>query len=231
MKKVLIACTMLTIVTCCSASAVETSPSSNDQQWGWKGCFGWDDWDSQHLRDKMLRDSHTKSTPGQRFTTVQVRLNKGKIDDPAIKDSSGDPQFDFDCLQAVLGQSCGSHTISGDLTETFSDGDLKKTTSTADTKLKTKPGTGKLFFYVIPLSLSKRFGVGRFFSEEQLLDSSNIATIPNSSKTKVSKKAIETIRKIYCETWTSVMVIGEQCRPTLEEISKTKQEIIASLAK
>jgi hypothetical protein len=202
--------------------AAEKVTEAGSTHWGWRGCFGYDDWDPDSLRKRMLQDGRTSASPGIGFTTIRFELQRGKIDTPSILDGSGNAQFDFDCLQAVLGDSCGSHTISADLTETFSEGDFKKASS-----LPTQRIGKKLGFYVIPLSISKRFGEGRFFSNEQLLDSSNIGMIPNSSTTKVSKKAIETLRKIYCDKWANV--IGEGCRPTLDELLKTKKEILAEL--
>ena len=135
-----------------------------------------------------------------------------------IDKSSGDPQFDFDCLQSILGAACFKEDDTGAgqnlklFTQSFDsdladvrngqfDGAAKFLADHPDKK------EGYLLFYKIPLDVLNRFP--GLFTEKELLDATNIGTIRNedkSSKRIVTPLALASLAGIYSGKWIAFFV-------------------------
>jgi len=191
---------------------------------GYRSCFAGDDWDVTHLRKRMLLDATTTTSdlPSWKSTTISVELTRGRIDKPQINEGSGDAQLDFDCLQAVLGINRGTHTISGPLSETFSRSEFAHFVN----EQKKEETRKYLAFRVIPVAVSDRFK--HLISDDEIFGSNNLGFIPNNSRSKVSKQAVETLRHIYCDEWAPI--INEGAKPSPEEIIHKRDQILKELS-
>lgn len=133
---------------------------------------------------KGIRKSHT-------FSTVSLIC------------SSGDAQFDFDCLQAFCGVDTGNENDR--FYSTGFDLDASNDVNARTERLKfrekhhilDKPGV--LLYYKIPLDVASRYE--SLFSKSELCDSSNIGMIENASTKALSPENAAKLIKLYTVNW------------------------------
>jgi hypothetical protein len=178
----------------------------------------------KEFRERVSEDWAPISTTTAKKTTVEGIEGNGFLYLVRIDKSSGDAQFDFDCLQAVLGAACFSEDNSaGILNRYIQSFDSKK----AITRTGQLEGINRFFtdhpndtkdqtltYYKIPLDVLKRFP--GLFSEQELLDTSNIGTITNESTNRVGQSALEKLVNVYSGIWIPFFV---------KHPNATKQEI------
>jgi hypothetical protein len=149
----------------------------------------------------------------------------GLLYDIEISSSSGDNQFDVECLEAVLGADYFYQGLSSrrlvPLSVTFRAAEHKQFGRTTENYFKRNPeqkGEGCLAIYHIPTNILKRYP--GLFTEKELLDDSNLYLVKDAANHNENPQ-YHWLKDLYKNFWTTFF----QQHP-----KATKDEVLAQAA-
>lgn len=152
------------------------------------------------MLEELVTDSNTRHQPA---VWIEGTRKLHTFSNVRIICSSGDAQFDFDCLHAFCGSDTGNvdggqYSTGFDCCVSDNSGARREREDFRRTnQLLNKPDV--LLYYKIPLGITSRYRT--LFTTSELREASNIGTIENKSREQLSPQSVSKLTDLYTVVW------------------------------